>query len=215
MKNIQIKNSKSAIVLFSGGQDSTTCLYWAKQNFQNIFALGFYYNQKHDVELKQAKKIAERADIDFKIIDIDLTIIENGTKNQYDFIKVRNSIFFLLASNFANQNNIENIVAGMCKSDYANYPDCRLDFLNKIRECANLSIENNIEFHFPLLQLSKAEVWKLGKELNILNIIINDTHTDYNGDRENLNEWGYGSLDNLASIMRAEGFKEAKKNRWI
>lgn len=210
-----MENSNSAVVLFSGGQDSTTCLYWAKQNFPNVLALGFYYNQKHKVELDQAKKIAERANVDFKIITINLKIREHKTTTRYDFIKVRNSIFFLLTSNFANQRSIKNVVAGMCKSDYANFPDCRLEFLEKVNECANLSLESNIKFHFPLLHLSKAEVWKLGKQLDILEIIINDTHTDYNGDRKNLNEWGYGSLDNLASIVRAEGFEEAKKNGWL
>jgi len=210
-----MKNSNSAVVLFSGGQDSTTCLYWAKQNFQNVFALGFDYNQKHRVELDQAQKIAIKANVDFKIIDINLNLKELETTISYDFIKVRNSIFFLLASNFANQNNIKNIVAGMCKSDYSNFPDCRLEFVNKVNECVNLSLESNIKFHLPLLHLSKAEVWKLGKELSILEIIINDTHTDYNGDRNNLNEWGYGSLDNLASIVRAEGFEEAKQKGWL
>jgi 7-cyano-7-deazaguanine synthase len=210
-----MENLNSAVVLFSGGQDSTTCLYWAKQNFQSVFALGFDYKQKHNVELDQAKKIATRANIDFKIIDIDLRIREDARANRYDFIKVRNSIFFLLTSNFANQNNIKNIVAGMCKSDNANFPDCRLEFVSKVNECANLSLESNIKFHLPLLHLSKAEVWKLGKELGILEIIINDTHTDYNGDRSNLNEWGYGSLNNLASIVRAQGFEEAKQKGWL
>src|SRR5207302_357025 len=115
----------------------------------------------------------------------------------------------------ANQNSITNIVAGMCKTDYVNFPDCRLGFLNTINECANLSLGAETKIYLPLINLSKAEVWKLGKELGILEIIINDTHTDYNGDRKNLNEWGYGSLDNLGSITRAEGFEEAKKNGWI
>jgi len=210
-----MKKANSAVILFSGGQDSTTCLYWAKQKFENVFTLGFDYNQKHNIELEQAKKIAIKANVDFKIINIDLTIKDNKKNNRYDFIKVRNSIFLLLTSNFAIQNNIENIVAGMCKSDYSNFPDCRIDFLNKVNECVNLSLESNIKFHLPLINLSKAEVWKLGKQLGILEIIIKDTHSDYNGNRKNLNEWGYGNLDNLASVVRAKGYEEAKRNGWL
>lgn len=212
-----MENSKSnsAVLLFSGGQDSTTCLYWAKSRFEKIIAIGFDYKQKHNIELKQAKKIADQANVEFKIVDIDLKITDNLLSTNFEFIRVRNSIFLLLISNFASQNLIHNVVAGMCKSDHSNFPDCRLDFLTKMNECVNLSLEVDIKFHFPLINLSKAEVWKLDKELDIIEIIIKDTHTDYNGDRQILNEWGYGSLNNLASITRANGYEEAKRNGWL
>ena len=220
----------SALVLFSGGQDSTTCLYWAKQRFERVEALGFAYGQKHNVELKQAHVIADKAGVPFNVLDLAgvlhgsaLTEHEKDVSAQHElnpdlpasFLPGRNALFLTVAASHAIQRGIHDLVGGMCQTDYSGYPDCRRVFIDSIQTSLTLALGEDLRIHTPLMYLTKAETWKLANDLGILDIVRLDSHTDYNGDRSTLNEWGYGTLDNPASILRAKGYEEAKAKGWV
>jgi 7-cyano-7-deazaguanine synthase len=224
------QHSHTALVLFSGGQDSTTCLFWAKQQFENVMALGFKYGQKHDVELKQAAIIAEKANVPFKVIDITgmlqgsaLTEHEKDVAGAHElnadlpaaFVPGRNAVFLSIATSYAFTQGIEDIIGGMCQADYSGYPDCRRVFVDSLQTSMSLALGKDIRIHTPLMYKSKAEAWKMAYELNVLDIVRDLSHTDYNGNRSTYNEWGYGKLDNPASILRAKGYEEAKQNGWL
>lgn len=218
-----------ALVLLSGGQDSTTCLYWAKKHFAEVTAIGFDYGQMHKQELEQAKKIAQNAGVEYKIFDVrnllaSSSLIDKTNHNEKSkinadlpasFVAGRNLLFLTIAGSFCAEKNISNIVIGTSQTDYSGYPDCRRNTLTALELSLSLGLGiGDIKIHTPLMYLSKAQTWKLAKDLNCLDIIINDTLTDYNGDMTK-NEWGYGKEDNPASILRARGFREAKQNNWI
>jgi 7-cyano-7-deazaguanine synthase len=230
MRNQNANLMSAALVLFSGGQDSTTCLYWAKKNFDEVFALGFDYGQKHVVEITQATKIAHLAKVPYSVIPLKnvlsgsaLTEHEKDMNEKHDiaedlpasFVPGRNALFLTLAAGFAYNRGITNLVGGMCQTDYSGYPDCRKVFIDAQQVSLSLAMEADFVIHTPLMYLNKAETWKLAKDLGILEVIIDHSHTDYNGDRSVKNEWGYGKLDNPASVLRAKGYEEAKKKGWI
>jgi 7-cyano-7-deazaguanine synthase len=202
-----------AVILFSGGQDSTTCLYWAKKKFNQIYAIGFDYGQKHKNELDAAKKICDRENIDFKIFNIkDLLNVNNSSELR--LTEGRNTLFITIAGIYAKSLNIFDLITGTCQMDFNDYPDCRRKFIDSIQLTLSLGMDIDFRIHTPLMYLSKAETWKLAKELGILDVIINDTRTDYNGS-DILNEWGYGLNDNHATELRVKGFYEAKQKGWI
>ena len=216
---------KSALVLFSGGQDSTTCLFWARQQFRHVEALGFTYNQKHEIELQQASIIAQKAGVPFKVMDIKgilqgsaLTEHDKDVSAQHDlnndlpasFVPGRNAVFLSIAISHAYTLEITDVVGGMCQTDYSGYPDCRRVFIDSMQSSMSLALDKEIKIHTPLMHLTKAETWKLAHDLGVLDIVRDLSHTDYNGDRSTYNEWGYGKLDNPASILRAKGYEEAK-----
>ena len=224
------KNRSAAVVLFSGGQDSTTALYWAKQRFEEVHAVGFDYGQKHRVELEQARKIAQMAEVPYRVYDLRgilsgsaLTEHEADVSGRHplnpelpaSFVPARNALFLTIAAGYAYQQEIHDLVGGMCQTDYSGYPDCRRDFIDAMEKSLTLALDWEIHIHTPLMYLTKAETWKLANELGILEIVRRYTHTDYNGDRITWNEWGYGKLDNPASILRAKGYEEAKAKGWI
>lgn len=231
MSDLSKANSEStALVLFSGGQDSTTCLYWAKHRFAYVECLGFDYGQKHAVELEQARKIASDANVPFSIIDIRNTLSGSAlTEHEKDvstfhekdaelpasFVPGRNALFLTLAAAYGYTRSIRDLVGGMCQTDYSGYPDCRRVFIESIECSLSLGMNCDLRIHTPLMYLTKAETWRLANELGILEIVRNDTHTDYNGNRTTFNEWGYGELDNPASELRARGYEEAKANGWV
>lgn len=223
-------SATSALVLFSGGQDSTTCLYWAKQRFQRVEAIGFHYGQKHIVELQQAKLIADQADVPLTIFDIRGTLSGSAlTEHHLDvsshhaknadlpasFVPGRNALFLTLAAGHAYNREIADLVGGMCQTDYSGYPDCRRVFVDAMQTSLSLAMQVDFRIHTPLMYLTKAETWRMARELGIVDIVRDMTHTDYNGDRSTHNEWGYGKLDNPASVLRAKGYAEAKANGWI
>jgi 7-cyano-7-deazaguanine synthase len=223
-------DSTSALVLFSGGQDSTTCLYWAKAHFEHVTALGFDYGQKHAVELAQAQKIAHQAEVPFEVMDIRGTLSGSSlTEHDKDmsaghernaalpssFQPARNAVFLTLASGKAYQNGIQDLVIGACQTDYSGYPDCRRVFVDAMQTALSLALDVDMRIHTPLMYLNKAETWKLAKDLDCFEVVRDLSHTDYNGNRSQFNEWGYGALDNPASILRAKGFEEAKAKGWI
>ncbi len=223
-------NPKSALVLFSGGQDSTTCLYWALREFEPVEALGFRYGQKHAVELEQATKIAEIVGVPFSVLDVtgllsSSSLIEHEKDSNAShelasdlpasFVPGRNALFLTAAASFAYARGIRDIVGGMCQTDSSGYPDCRQAFIDAMERSLDLALEAPVRIHTPLMDLTKAETWKLAKELGCLDVVREMSHTDYNGDRSERHEWGYGKLDNPASILRAKGYAEAKEAGWL
>ena len=203
----------NAVILLSGGQDSTTCLYWAKKQFKDIFAIGFDYGQKHKIELNAAQKICNKENIDYKILNItDLLNVNN--ESDLRLTEGRNTLFITIAGIYAKSLNICDLITGTCQMDFNDYPDCRRKFVDSIQLTLSLGFDKDFRIHTPLMYLTKAETWKLAKDLNVLDIIINDTRTDYNGSNV-FNEWGYGVNDNHATELRIQGFYEAKKNNWI
>lgn len=220
---------QKAIILLSGGQDSTTCLYWAKKHFSEIFAIGFDYGQMHIKELEQAKKIASDIGVSYKVFDIKgllapSSLTENTDHNEKSkinkelpasFTAGRNLLFLTIAASYAASLGVSNIVTGVCQTDFSGYPDCRRNTIDAMQLALSLGIGiGDIRIHTPLMYLTKAETWKLAKELNCLSVIVNDTLTDYNGNTTK-NEWGMGINDNPATDLRIKGFYEAKQNGWI
>jgi 7-cyano-7-deazaguanine synthase len=202
-----------AIILLSGGQDSTTCLYWAKKQFSDVYAIGFDYGQLHVNELQQAEKIAFDAKVNYKIFNIKHIIKANTDGNT--FTNGRNILFLSIAGSYASYLGINDIVTGVCQTDFSNYPDCRRTSIDAMQNVLSLAYGNgDFRIHTPLMYLTKAETWKMAKELDCLDVIINDTLTDYNGNT-NINEWGMGVNNNPATELRVKGFYEAKQNGWI
>ena len=220
----------SALVLFSGGQDSTTCLYWAKKQFRRVEAIAFDYGQKHSVELEQAKLIAEKAEVPLVCFDIQGTL-QGSALTEHDkdmsathplnadlpssFVPGRNALFLTLAASHAYNREISDLVGGMCQTDYSGYPDCRRAFIDAMQTSLSLAMDLDLRIHTPLMYLTKAETWKMAADLGIVDIVREMSHTDYNGDRTTRNEWGYGKLDNPASVLRAKGYEEAKAQGWV
>lgn len=220
---------KKAIVLLSGGQDSTTCLYWAKQNFNEVHAIGFDYGQTHVNELFMAEKIARDAKVHFEIFTVKNLLcpssLTKGTSHNEpneinnalpsNFTAGRNLLFLIIASSYAAQIGANDLVTGVCQTDFNNYPDCRRNTVDAVQLAVSLGVGiGDIRIHTPLMYLTKAETWKLANELNCLNVIIEDTLTDYNGSMQK-NEWGYGENNNAATALRIEGYYEAKQRGWI
>ena len=226
----------SAVVLFSGGQDSTTCLFWALKHFEEVRALGFDYGQKHAVEVEQAETIAEKAGVPYDKIDMNGTLAGSAlTEHEKDvsadhekdeslpasFVPGRNALFLSTAASYAYNRDIQDLIGGMCQTDYSGYPDCRRVFIDSMKTTMSLAMDVDVRIHTPLMYLTKAETWKLAKDLgevagqDVFETVRVESHTDYNGNRSQWNEWGYGELDNPASKLRAEGYQEAKDKGWI
>ena len=229
-RNPKLEIRNSCLVLFSGGQDSTTCLYWALSVFDQVEAIAFDYGQKHNIELQQAETIAQKTGVPFTIMDIrgvlkgsSLTEHEKPIDAPHElapelpasFVPGRNALFLTLAAGYAFNRGIHDLVGGMCQTDYSGYPDCRRVFIDSMQTSLSLAMDVDFRIHTPLMYLTKAETWKLAADLGAFEIVRDLSHTDYNGDRSTYNEWGYGKLDNPASVLRARGYEEAKKKGWI
>jgi 7-cyano-7-deazaguanine synthase len=226
----------AAVVLFSGGQDSTTCLFWALRHVADVRAIGFDYGQKHRVELEQARAIAEAVGVPFAVLDVT-GALEGSALTEHDkdvsaahekdadlpasFVPGRNALFLSLAASHAYNHDIRHLVGGMCQTDYSGYPDCRRVFIDSMEESLSLALDAELHIHTPLMDLTKAETWKLAADLgtvvghDVLETVRLRSHTDYNGNRSALHEWGYGRLDNPASKLRAKGYAEAKEKGWV
>ncbi len=227
---MNLSPTSSTLVLLSGGQDSTTCLFWAKQHFKTVRAIGFDYGQKHKIELQQAQLIADMAGVSLQMVNMQgmlqgsaLTEHDKDMSTQHElnadlpasFVPGRNALFLTIAASYGYTQQIYDLVGGMCQTDYSGYPDCRRVFIDSLQTSMSLALDHDVRIHTPLMYLTKAETWKLAKELEVLDIVREYSHTDYNGNRTDYNEWGYGKLDNPASILRAKGYEEAKEKGWI
>lgn len=219
---------KRALVVFSGGQDSTTCLGWAKSRFDYVESITFDYGQKHRVEIAQAAKIAKALHVkntllsldafsqlnDSALIDSSLDISSSHrthTNLPSSFVPNRNAIFFTLAHAFAQKQGIEHIIIGVNQTDYSGYPDCREPFVKALELALNLGSEANITFHFPLMHLTKAETFKMSEEESVLELVINESHTCYNGDHTHKHTWGYGCGECPACLLRKIGWEAYSK----
>lgn len=187
----------SALVLFSGGQDSTTCLFWAKKNFSEVRAIAFNYGQRHLSELEAAKQIADKANVDLSIFHIDLLsqLTENALTSKdieieevkpdnrppNTLVEGRNMLFLTYAAIFAKGKGIRNIVTGVGQADYSGYPDCRNDFILSLNQTLNLSLDFQYKIHTPLMWKDKSEIWKLSDELGIFDLVRTKTVTCYHG----------------------------------
>ena len=195
---------QGAVVVFSGGQDSTTCLGWAKQTFGKVVALSFNYGQKHSIELQQATKIAKMMEVEHYVMDVELlnqlapnaltrTDIEvvhskdvvDGTEPN-TVVRGRNGSFLWLASIYASTHGLQNVVTGVCETDFSGYIDCRDQFVKSLNVAINLGIDDKITIHTPLMWLDKVETWDLAHQVGILDVVIKESHTCYNGDRTSL-----------------------------
>ena len=190
-------NNDDVLVLFSGGQDSTTCLYWAKRKFRNVYALSFIYGQKHQKEVEVAKKIANKASVKLEIMDVsfigrlgnnsltndslsmDMEKPSEGFPNT--FVPGRNLFFLSIAAVYAREHNINHIVTGVSQTDFSGYPDCRDAFIKSLNVTLNLAMDEQFILHTPLMWIDKAETWAMADDLGVFNIIRNETMTCYNG----------------------------------
>ncbi|KYH34409.1 7-cyano-7-deazaguanine synthase [Clostridium tepidiprofundi DSM 19306] len=190
-------NKEKAVVVFSGGQDSTTCLFWAKKRFKEVIAVSFDYNQRHKLELECAKNICNKYGVEHHIldltllnqlapnsltrtdIDVDKDAPKDGVPNS--FVDGRNLLFLSFVAVFAKQRGVNHIITGVSQSDFSGYPDCRDVFIKSLNVTLNLAMDYEFVIHTPLMWINKEETWKMAYDLGVLDIIKNETLTCYNG----------------------------------
>lgn len=193
-----------AIVLLSGGQDSTTCLFWAKKRFDKIVALSFDFGQKNIKELDCAKKLCELIGIEHTIMDLKLMESLKSTEN---FISGRNLFFLSFAALIAKKQNIKDIVIGVSQQDNSGFSDCRDIFIKSVNVALNLGMDYSFNIHTPLINLNKKEIWKLAENLGIIDIIKTNTVTCYNG------ILGLGCGTCASCILRNNGYKDYEREK--
>lgn len=192
-----MKRNEAALVCFSGGQDSTTCLFWAKKYFTRVEAVCFTYGQKHSLEIEIAQKIAEEAKVPFHLLDVSLigqlapnsltdSSIEMDAEKPQDnypntFVPGRNMVFLTFAAIMARSKGIFHLVTGVSEADYSGYPDCRDTFIRSLNVTLNLAMDEQFVLHTPLMDRDKSEVWKLSDELGVFDLVRTQTLTCYNG----------------------------------
>jgi 7-cyano-7-deazaguanine synthase len=186
-----------ALVVYSGGQDSTTCLFWAKKHFDEVLAIAFNYGQRHITELDAAKKIAAEANVDLKIFNInllnevshnsltdtaiDVEINQPDNRPPNTLVEGRNMLFLTYAAIYAKANGINDIITGVGQADYSGYPDCRNEFILSLNQTLHLSMDYEYHIHTPLMWLDKSEIWQLADELGVFEIVRDQTITCYHG----------------------------------
>lgn len=212
---------QNALVVFSGGQDSTTCLFWAKKHFKRVVTLSFDYGQRHKLELELAAELAKKHGFEHHILDmallnqlapnaltrIDQSVDEKAVPGALPntFVEGRNLLFLTFAAIFAKGQGISHLITGVSQSDFSGYPDCRDIFIKSTNVTLNLAMDHEFVIHTPLMWIDKADTWKLADDLGVLNIVKNETLTCYNGIP------GDGCLDCPACALRNNGFKVFKE----
>ena len=192
-----ITPNNNALVVLSGGQDSTTCLFWAKKHFGNVAAITFSYGQRHLSEVAAAERIASVAGVDWECLDVPLigTMAKNSLTDKdmrmdevkpqdtppNTFVPGRNLFFLSIAAVYARERNMTNIVTGVGQTDFSGYPDCRDTFIKSLNVSLNLAMEEQFVIHTPLMWKDKKETWAMADELGVLDIVRNETVTCYNG----------------------------------
>jgi 7-cyano-7-deazaguanine synthase len=230
---------EGALVLFSGGQDSTTCLAWALDRFERVETVGFDYGQRHRVELDcrgeiraamaahgsaWGGRLGEEHTINLAALgeisstaltrDVEIEIGKEGLPNT--FVPGRNLIFLTFAAALAYRRGLRHIVGGMCETDYSGYPDCRDDTIKALQVALNLGTEKRFVLHTPLMFIDKAATWDLARALGgdrLVDLIVEKTHTCYLGDRGQRHAWGYGCGVCPACKLRAAGFARFREGR--
>lgn len=225
--------SSAALVLFSGGQDSTTCLAWALSRYDRVETIGFSYGQRHIVEMDVRERIrtilcerfpqwesrlgpdrilpldaipavAESA----LLVGVDLRERPDGLPTS--FVPGRNILFLTFAAIIAIQRDLKTLVAGMCETDFSGYPDCRDDTIKAVQVALNLGMNAKLTIETPLMWIDKAATWELAAELggeSLLEVVRKETHTCYLGDRANWHSWGFGCGSCEACHLRERGWK--------
>ena len=222
-----------AIVLFSGGQDSTTCLGWAINRFDHVETVGFDYGQRHRIELEVRPKILDRMRREFSgwdgklgedhLLDMnvlgqvsetaltrDVEIRMNSTGLPNTFVPGRNLAFLTFAAAVGYRRGAKHLVMGVCETDYSGYPDCRDDTIKAMQLALNLGMEARFVIHTPLMWIDKAATWRLAREIGgarFFELVRDETHTCYQGDREHRHAWGYGCGECPACDLRAKGYQ--------
>lgn len=192
-----MEGNKKALVVFSGGQDSTTCLYWTRKQFDEVEAISFDYGQKHRLELEVASAIAQKAGVPWHIFKIDLLgqITSNALTSPHmeveqdkpvnrppnTLVEGRNMLFLTYAAVFAKSKDIHHMVTGVGQADFSGYPDCRDEFIKSLNQTLNLSMDYPYQIHTPLMWKDKEQVWQMADELGVFDLVRNETLTCYNG----------------------------------
>jgi len=190
-------SNNQALVLFSGGQDSTTCLFWAQKKFDKVSTIGFDYGQRHHSEIAAATKIAAFAHVSYEVHAIDtlstisknsitsreIEINEPASKDEppNTLVEGRNLLFLTYAAIYAKQVGADNLVMGVGQTDYSGYPDCRNDFIISANTTINLAFDHEFIIHTPLMWKTKAQIWEMADELGVFDIVRAQTVTCYNG----------------------------------
>jgi 7-cyano-7-deazaguanine synthase len=226
--------SKTALVLFSGGQDSTVCLAWALDRYDRVETVGFDYGQRHAVELDAREKVrakileafpawASRLGEDHLLdlkgfgqvaqsaLTTDRAIEMTASGLPSTFVPGRNLAFFVHAAALADRRGLTHLVGGMCETDFSGYPDCRRDTLDAMQQALNLGMAQDFAIETPLMRLTKAQTWGLARALGgaaLVEIVRVDSHTCYLGERQRLFAWGHGCGTCPACELRARGWEE-------
>ena len=223
-----------ALVLFSGGQDSATCLAWALARYPKVETIGFDYRQRHAIELEVRpallnqvralspewdRKLGEDHLVDMGLIsaisdtaltrDVEISMQGNGLPNT--FVPGRNLLFMTVAATVAYRRGLDVLVGGMCETDFSGYPDCRDDTMKALQVALNLGMATRLKVETPLMWLDKAATWRLAQELGgaaLVELIRSGTHTCYLGERGVLHDWGHGCGHCPACELRARGYRQ-------
>jgi 7-cyano-7-deazaguanine synthase len=222
----------AALVLFSGGQDSTVCVAWALERFARVETIGFDYSQRHVVELSVRSRIRERIAAlrpawqarlgDDHMVKLDALAAMSDTSLTREttielaadglpttFVPGRNLIFFCFAGALAYRRGARHLVAGMCETDYSGYPDCRNDTVRAMQAALQLGLAKDIVIHTPLMWIDKAATFAMAEDIGgatLLDLVVAETHSCYLGDRSKRHEWGYGCGQCPACELRSQGF---------
>ena len=230
--------SNRALVLFSGGQDSTTCLAWALSRYAQVETIGFDYGQRHAVELTVRPTVLQKMRalshdwdnklgrdhvVDLSLIaeisdtaltrDVEITMQANGLPNT--FVPGRNLLFMTVAATLAYRRGLDVLVGGMCETDFSGYPDCRDDSMKALQVALNLGMATRLKIETPLMWIDKAATWDMARALGgsaLVDLIRADTHTCYLGERGALHDWGYGCGTCPACELRARGYHQFRAN---
>jgi 7-cyano-7-deazaguanine synthase len=223
-----------ALVLFSGGQDSTTCVAWALSRYSTVETIGFHYGQRHAIELAVRPVLLQKLRalspdwdsrlggdhlIDLSLLakisdtaltqDVEIAMQENGLPNT--FVPGRNLLFMTVAATLAYRRGLDILVGGMCETDFSGYPDCRNDTMQALQTALNLGMATRFAIETPLMWLDKAATWKMARDLGgdtLVDLIRTDTHTCYLGERGIIHDWGYGCGKCPACELRARGYRQ-------
>lgn len=229
----RVTQAEGALVLFSGGQDSTTCLAWALARFAAVETIGFDYGQRHRVELECRARIAARLKrefpewgqkvgedhlVDLSVLgrisesaltrDSEIALAKNGLPNT--FVPGRNLLFFTFAGAVGYRRGLRHLVGGMCETDYSGYPDCRDDTLKSLQASLSLGMDHRFVIHTPLMWRDKRATWKLARELGgaaLVELICEESHSCYRGERSLRHDWGYGCGECPACDLRRKGWE--------
>ena len=227
-------SNQKALVLLSGGQDSTTCLAWALDRYDHVETVAFNYGQRHAVELDCRHKIREAISssfpswasrlgqdhlVDLSVLgdisdtaltrEVEIKMEESGLPTT--FVPGRNIIFFTFAASIAYRRGLKTLVGGVCETDYSGYPDCRDDSIKALQLAINLGLDSRFVIQTPLMWIDKAATWELARMLggdDLVDLIVEDTHSCYRSEREHRHKWGYGCGKCPACKLRRAGYMQ-------